>query len=86
MNNQPDFRQCRPQVAQQSTSKAKQYMKKSNSLRFLGNSHLLQLAAAAGIMGLSSSAFAALIITPTFTANFNANFGATRGRRTGCLD
>ncbi len=76
MDNQPDFRQTRPQVAHQSISKPKHDMKKSNSPRFLGNSHFLKMAAVASIASLSSSAFAALTITPTFTANFNANFGA----------
>ena len=46
-----------------------------NCLRSSRGSRIVRMATVAGTMALSAPAFAAMVITPTFTANFNADFG-----------
>src|SRR6267142_5639588 len=46
-----------------------------NCFRCPRGSRILQMATVAGAMALSAPAFAAMTITPTFTAGFNSSFG-----------
>jgi len=46
------------------------------TLRGLVSSRIVRIISAMGMLSAGTSAFGALVITPTFTANFNASFGA----------